>query len=559
MANEFSSKVQIEVGVKETGNSVKSIKTELREAKAEAIAMARAFGENSTQAVAAAKKVANLTDEVEDLGIRMKGVNPDKFARIATMVTGLSQGFVAAQGAMALFGGQSEALEKTMIKLQGAIALSQGLQGIKDLSLTFAGLGAVIRTQVVTAFATLKAAIISTGIGALIVSIGAVILYFKNMGDAAVEAAEKQKQLRDETLATAQQISELNLTDFEREKALAVARAKEAGRSESEIYEIEHEFRQKKIKELKEVRDATAVDSKERIKANKAVLQAQAEDEIASLNFDEAAKKRKAESDKQALQQRIEAIRKAEEDRRKAFEESQKKIVADDAFNTEQDKQRANERAEWNKVQTELAIAEEKRLIDEVARLQAEADQKAEQRRRDAEKAEKDTYDLRYNAAVTGLQAISDIYSAFAGQSEEAQKRAFNVQKAANVATTIIDTYTAAQKAYASQLIVGDPTSIVRAQIAAGVSVAAGLARLAKIKATTFNSSSPSTTSIGTSTVAPPTISQTPQQQREQSGFTTGSTGTKQQTNLVKVFVTETDISARQKRSRDIERKAIVR
>ena len=82
--------VQISLGVKETGGSVKSIKTELREAKAEAIEMARKFGETSTQAQDAAKKVAKLRDEVEDLGIRIKGVNPDKFARIASLGQGVA-------------------------------------------------------------------------------------------------------------------------------------------------------------------------------------------------------------------------------------------------------------------------------------------------------------------------------------------------------------------------------------------------------------------------------------------------------------------------------------
>lgn len=56
--------------------------------------------------------------------------------------------------------------------------------------------------------------------------------------------------------------------------------------------------------------------------------------------------------------------------------------------------------------------------------------------------------------------------------------------KAAAIAQTTIDTYVGAQKAYASQLIPGDPTSPVRATIAAGVAVAAGLANVRAILAT---------------------------------------------------------------------------
>ena len=59
--------VEVKVGVTGDG-SVKSIKTELREAKEQAIQLARQFGESSTQATAAAKRVAELKDEIEDLG-----------------------------------------------------------------------------------------------------------------------------------------------------------------------------------------------------------------------------------------------------------------------------------------------------------------------------------------------------------------------------------------------------------------------------------------------------------------------------------------------------------
>ena len=56
--------------------------------------------------------------------------------------------------------------------------------------------------------------------------------------------------------------------------------------------------------------------------------------------------------------------------------------------------------------------------------------------------------------------------------------------KAAAIAQTTIDTYVGAQKAYTSQLIPGDPTSIVRAQIAAGVAIAGGLANVKAILST---------------------------------------------------------------------------
>lgn len=53
-------------------------------------------------------------------------------------------------------------------------------------------------------------------------------------------------------------------------------------------------------------------------------------------------------------------------------------------------------------------------------------------------------------------------------------------------AQTLIDTYANATKAYGSQLIIGDPTSIVRASIAAGTAIAQGIGNVAKINSVKF-------------------------------------------------------------------------
>jgi hypothetical protein len=60
-------------------------------------------------------------------------------------------------------------------------------------------------------------------------------------------------------------------------------------------------------------------------------------------------------------------------------------------------------------------------------------------------------------------------------------ERQFKIQKAMNIANALIETYRGAQLAYTSQLIPGDPTTLLRAQIAAGVATALGLANVAAI------------------------------------------------------------------------------
>jgi len=97
--------------------------------------------------------------------------------------------------------------------------------------------------------------------------------------------------------------------------------------------------------------------------------------------------------------------------------------------------------------------------------------------------------DLATDSALGTISALKELNSIFDADNEEAAKKSFNRNKALSIVETLITTFTAAQKAYASQLILGDPTSIIRGQIAAGIAVAGGLARVAAISATKFNSS----------------------------------------------------------------------
>jgi len=83
------------------------------------------------------------------------------------------------------------------------------------------------------------------------------------------------------------------------------------------------------------------------------------------------------------------------------------------------------------------------------------------------------------------FQAFADVATLFAGKNKKAQKAAFNIQKAANIASATIDTYTAATAAFKSAA--GIPViGPVLAPIAAAGAVAAGLMNIKKIAASKF-------------------------------------------------------------------------
>ena len=162
-----------------------SLKAQLREATAEVTRLSEQFGASSKEAVQAAKRAAELKDRIGDAKSLIDAFNPDaKFKALTASLSGVAGGFSALQGATALFGKENQDLEKTLLKVQSAMALSQGLQAVGESIDSFKQLGTVIKTQVVGAFSTLRGAVIATGLGALAVVIGLVIANFDKVKQA---------------------------------------------------------------------------------------------------------------------------------------------------------------------------------------------------------------------------------------------------------------------------------------------------------------------------------------------------------------------------------------
>lgn len=104
--------------------------------------------------------------------------------------------------------------------------------------------------------------------------------------------------------------------------------------------------------------------------------------------------------------------------------------------------------------------------------------------RKEEEEKNKALQDAKYDAVQGGLQALLSLSEAFAGQSEEQQKRAFKFAKAVNIAQATIDTYRSAVTAFKSA-----PNPILGAVFSA-IAIASGIANIKKIASTTFEGGS---------------------------------------------------------------------
>lgn len=155
-----------------------------------------------------AKKLVELAEKqkiVADIQEEAKFASQDYGDRLATITkvgTNLASGFAAVQGAMALFGTESENLGKVLVKLQAIMALVQGLDGLDGLGKNIKGLSRSFAPaiQAVKSFigglTGMKAAIAATGIGLLAVGLGAVAANWDKIKAALGGETESQKTIR---------------------------------------------------------------------------------------------------------------------------------------------------------------------------------------------------------------------------------------------------------------------------------------------------------------------------------------------------------------------------
>lgn len=185
--------VQLELettGFDQVEQQTKSIKAQLREAQAEVVSLSEKFGETSKEAINAAKKAAQLKDAIGEAKDLTDAFNPDgKFNALTRSIGGALDGFSAFQGSLGLIGVESEDTEKMILKVQSAMALSQGIQGVLEAKDSFKKLGAVISDT----FKGIKGALLASGIGAFVVLLGTVVAYWDEISEAVGLASAGQK------------------------------------------------------------------------------------------------------------------------------------------------------------------------------------------------------------------------------------------------------------------------------------------------------------------------------------------------------------------------------
>jgi hypothetical protein len=407
---------------------VKPLKKQLREATQELQLARQRYGEFSTEAVNAAKKVAGIRDSIEDANEQAQLFDPGKRFQALTSAASLAAGAVGAvQGAMGLFGAESEDVQKALLKVQSAMALSQGLSQLADLGKvtdqlksSFKGLigttaqktaataadtaGVVANTGANTAQAAattasslasraaaislkvLRGAMISLGIPALIIGLVAVVQNFGAIKDAVLNAIPGLGKIASTIGGLVQTVTDfVGITSKANRELDALTKSTAArnetidtqiklltaqGGKEKEIFELK---RKQSEQELADIFKADRLEKKtdeERNKRKKEILN--------NITLDTAAFNKKQADDEKAAADKQAAEAKTRADKAKAEQEkiNEEKLAAEKKLAEEQkdlQEKTAAEDTEFQKRLNEILIESRLAAIkDENERVRAE-------------------------------------------------------------------------------------------------------------------------------------------------------------------------------------------
>lgn len=144
-------------------------------------------------------EVAGMRQVIRETDAGLEALSMTTTQKVGGAISGATSGFEAFQGAMGAFGVESEAVEAALLKVQSAMALTQGIQGIKEALPSFTALktGAVDTFQKMT---TAGKAFALTGIGLLITAVGTAITYFDDLKAAFKSTSVEQDIMNEASL-----------------------------------------------------------------------------------------------------------------------------------------------------------------------------------------------------------------------------------------------------------------------------------------------------------------------------------------------------------------------
>jgi len=473
--------------------------------------------------------------------------------KLGGALTGATSGFAAVQGVMALTGSESEALEESLLKVQGALALQQGVQGVLDYTKSV-GLASKAQKAFNLIVSLNPLAIFLT----VITSIVASVLVFTDVLDQATQAfkdfadfigmtnfeenklaSERKKRAEDEIERIKEERKERETafnkrqSQFDREIAMLEAEGKSSFNLRQQKIEDSIAIQKEKIKELNlqlqgrklitdalgdtalanTLKEGTKKLQEELLTLNESILDSENQLAINTLNNN----KKKTASYKEHVKEKKSADEKFKADAQKALDDEINEEIAlqqaldkiqrenEDRFRTEQENETLLVQEKYDTLQA-MAQGNAEALNEiEIARLNELNDVKnkfAEQE----EGSDEELYRQKLELAAASFSAISDIVGSFNAKNAEDAEKQFKIQKAFNLAAAVTNTALAVTGALTAG---GNPIKLATGAqfVEAGIAATIGAANIIKIASSKFGQGTSgadgTTTAVNAATQAP--------------------------------------------------------
>lgn len=465
---------EFEKALKKANAPAITLKKELRDLK-ETMARMKAEGKDTGKEFDDLRsRAGKLADAINDANAEIKNAGSDtrNIDNVVGSISALAGGYAAVQGAAALFGSESEGLQKTLIKVNGAMALATGIQQIAN-GLQKEGalikLADVIATKSQSAAQYVYAAAVGESTGAmkafrialLATGIGAIVFVLYEAAKAMGVFGDNTKETTDRAAELAKGIHDLNteldanLAALKQSSALQAETLKQRGANEKTLHD-------QNINSIKQENELILAAAKEKVKLlgfeqyvrNKqdaenllAIKKLQAESGTAS-------KENQARLDEEvkAVQEVVDAYQKLSENNNAiALKDAQfqTQVILDAAKKRKEalDKAAKDALAQSQETDKNFILAAIERANKEIEQEQIAFDNKQEieeQKREEIEKTKKAAIDAVAAAAQAGQEAgLKEVEDAKKAEEAKRQERIKTVNTMIELASQIGSVFSA--------------------------------------------------------------------------------------------------------------------
>lgn len=232
-----------EGGTNKAGKAADSLKGKLRQLTQQLALMKLEGKDNTKEYKRLAQEAGNLQDAIADANQEVKNFGSDtgNIDGLISAAQGVAGAFAIGQGAIGLFGEEGEELQETLLKVNSAMAILQGLQQVQTVLQKESAAATFLQTagqkiynvvigESIGLMAAFRIALAATGVGLLILGIAALVQI--------LEQQEKQLERVNAALDANKNAIDSDRKAIEDLAEAEIARAEAAGSLESDIIRI---------------------------------------------------------------------------------------------------------------------------------------------------------------------------------------------------------------------------------------------------------------------------------------------------------------------------------